>query len=203
MAKSKVSTPSEETLRLAIKAEYGEVAANPGKGFHFHTGQKVLDVHEYDPALYQDLPVENKHSVAGTGNPFMVGDIHPGETVVDIGSGSGFDALIAASLVGAEGHVIGIDMTDEMLERARSGATAMNYDHLEFRQGYMENLPVPDNFADVVISNGVLNLTLNKEKTLKEWYRVMKPGGRLQFGDITLSRAVPESAMGSIDLWTS
>lgn len=202
MTKPEVPTPPEEILRLAIKEEYGEVAANPTKGFHFHTGQKVLDVHEYDSALYQHLPEANKLSVAGTGNPFMAGEILLGETVVDIGSGSGFDALIAASLVGAEGQVIGIDMTDEMLERARAGAKEMDYEHLKFKQGYMENLPVSDNFADVVISNGVLNLTLNKEKTLKEWYRVMKPGGRLQFGDITLSRAVPESAMGNINLWT-
>ena len=202
MSKSDVPTPPEDVLRLAIKAEYGEVAANPHKGFHFHTGQKVLDVHEYDPTLYQHLPEANKDSVAGTGNPFMAGEIHPGETVVDIGSGSGFDTLIAASLVGAEGQVVGIDMTDEMLERARSGAKEMGYEHLTFKQGYMENLPLPDNFSDVVISNGVLNLTLNKVRTLKEWYRVMKPGGRLQFGDITLSRAVPESAMGNINLWT-
>ena len=202
MTQPEVSIPSEETLRLAIKEEYGEVAANPLKGFHFHTGQRVLDIHEYDPALYEHLPEENKHSVAGTGNPFLAGAIHPGETVVDIGSGSGFDALIAASLVGAEGQVVGIDMTDEMLEKARAGATAMGYEHLEFKEAYMESLPLPDNFADVIISNGVLNLTLNKEKTLKEWYRVMKPGGRLQFGDITLSRAIPESAMGNIDLWT-
>lgn len=202
MSDHHVTMPSEATLRLAIKAEYGEVAANPEKGFHFHTGQRVLDIHEYDPELYQHLPEANKLSVAGTGNPFLAGDIHPGETVVDIGSGSGFDALIAAGLVGAEGHVVGIDMTDEMLNRAREGAKTMGYDHLEFKQGYMENIPLPDNFADVVISNGVLNLTLDKVKTLKEWFRILKPGGRLQFGDITLSRAVPESAMGNIDLWT-
>ena len=202
MSDAKVSIPSQEILRVAIKEEYDLVAVNPEKGFHFHTGQRVLDIHDYDPELYQGLPEENKQSVAGTGNPFLAGDINSGETVVDIGSGSGFDALIAAKLVGSDGHVVGIDMTDSMLEKARTGAEKMGYDHLEFKAAYMEDLPFPDEYADVVISNGVLNLTLNKEKTLQEWFRIMKPGGRLQFGDITVNREIPESALRDIDLWT-
>lgn len=193
---------SVDALRDAIKEEYSLVASNPQQGFHFNTGKIVADVHGYDPELYAAVPKENLESFAGTGNPFIAGAIHSGETVVDIGSGAGFDALIAATLVGAEGRVVGLDMTDEMLKKARQGAAKMGFSHLEFKKAYMENLPLPDNFADVIISNGVLNLTLNKVKTLREWFRVLKPGGRLQIGDIVLSRKVPESAMGNIELWT-
>jgi ubiquinone/menaquinone biosynthesis C-methylase UbiE len=136
------------------------------------------------------------------GNPFLAGPIHAGETVVDVGSGAGLDSLIAAGLVGPEGHVVGVDMTPEMLDKARAGAAAMGAAQAEFREGLAEQLPLPEGFADVVISNGVLNLTLDKTATLREWARVLKPGGRLQIGDIVLARPVPQSAMEDISLWT-
>lgn len=139
---------------------------------------------------------------AGTGNPFALGLIQPGETVVDIGSGAGFDSLIAGRLVGLQGKVIGIDMTPEMLERARADAAEMGQTQVEFRDGFAESLPLEDEFADVVISNGVLNLMLDKPAALREWLRVLKPGGRLQIGDIIVSRAVPSSALDDISLWT-
>jgi ubiquinone/menaquinone biosynthesis C-methylase UbiE len=156
----------------------------------------------YDENLYANLPESNIASFAGTGNPFSVGPINPGETVVDVGSGAGFDSLIASRLVGASGRVIGFDMTPEMLKKARAGAEAMGATNVEFREGLAESLPLPDNFADVVISNGVLNLTLDKTATLREWFRVLKPGGRLQVGDILVEREVPSSAMDDISLWT-
>ncbi len=132
----------------------------------------------------------------------MLGSINPGEIVVDVGSGSGLDALIASTLVGPEGQVIGFDMTPEMLSKARAGAEAMSATNVEFREGLAENLPLPEKFADVVISNGVLNLTLDKVKTLIEWARILKPDGRLYIGDILVARSVPQEALGDISLWT-
>jgi ubiquinone/menaquinone biosynthesis C-methylase UbiE len=141
-------------------------------------------------------------SFAGTGNPFAMGELHAGERVVDVGSGGGIDSLVAARMVGPAGQVVGVDMTPAMLERARKAATESGLQNVEFRQAYMEELPVPDAWADVVISNGVLNLTPDKQKTLGEMFRVLRPGGRLQIGDILVSRAVPDGAKKKIDLWT-
>ncbi len=189
-------------LRGAVQKEYSEVAVDPDKGFHFHTGRDAATRLDYDPALYADIPEGNIASFAGTGNPFLLGLIHSGETVVDAGSGAGFDALIAGRMVGSGGRVVGIDMTPEMLSKARAGAAEMGMTHVEFREAFIEQLPLPDDFADVLISNGVLNLTLDKVDTLREWARVLKPGGRLQIGDILVSRKVPESALDDISLWT-
>lgn len=189
-------------LRLEIQKEYTCVALDPDKGYHFHTGRRLAAILDYDEALYAGLPEANIASFAGTGNPFAVNPINPGETVVDVGSGAGFDSLIASRLVGSAGRVIGFDMTDEMLRKARAGATAMGVTHVEFREGLAESLPLPDDFADVVISNGVLNLTLDKTETLREWFRILKPGGRLQVGDILVERAVPADALDDISLWT-
>lgn len=122
--------------------------------------------------------------------------------MVDIGSGSGLDSLIASKLVGSKGRVVGIDMTPEMRQKAAAGAKKIGAGNVEFREGMAEELPLRDRFADVVISNGVLNLTVNKLDTLREWARVMKPGGRLFIGDIILSEALPEAALEDISLWT-
>ncbi len=189
-------------LRGAVQKEYSEVAVDPDKGFHFHTGRAAATRLDYDPALYADIPEGNIASFAGMGNPFLLGPINSGETVVDAGSGAGFDALIAARMVGSGGRVVGIDMTPEMLSKARAGAAEMGMAHVEFKEAYIEQLPLPDDFADVLISNGVLNLTLDKVDTLREWARVLKPGGRLQIGDILVSRQVPEAALDDIALWT-
>ena len=193
---------SLEELRVEIKKEYTNVALDPNKGYHFHTGRRLANLLGYDESLYADLPESNIASFAGTGNPFSVGPINEGETVVDVGSGAGFDSLIASRLVGESGHVVGFDMTEEMLKKARAGAKAMGAANVEFREGFAESLPLPDNFADVVISNGVLNLTLDKTETLREWFRILKPGGRLQVGDILVEREVPNSALDDISLWT-
>lgn len=193
---------SLDELRHEIRKEYTNVALDPNKGYHFHTGRRLANILGYDESLYADLPEGNIASFAGTGNPFSVGPVNPGETVVDIGSGAGFDSLIAAKLVGPAGRVIGIDMTPEMLKKSRDGAAQMKAGNAEFREGYMESLPLPDGFADVVISNGVLNLSLDKTETLREWFRVLKPGGRLQVGDILVERPVPQDALEDISLWT-
>lgn len=193
---------SLEELRVEIKKEYTNVALDPTMGYHFHTGRKLANLLGYHEALYADLPEANIASFAGTGNPFSVGAINAGETVVDVGSGAGFDSLIASRLVGPSGRVVGVDMTEEMLKKARAGAEAMGASNVEFREGLAESLPIPDNFADVVISNGVLNLTLDKTETLREWVRVLKPGGRLQVGDILVERAVSDDMLEDISLWT-
>lgn len=191
---------SLEELRVEIQKEYTNVALDPNKGYHFHMGRKLADILGYDKSLYADLPESNIASFTGTGNPFSVGDVHAGETVVDVGSGAGFDSLIASRLVGLAGRVVGVDMTEEMLKKAWAGAEAMGATHAEFREGLAESLPIPDRFADVVISNGVLNLTLDKTETLREWFRILKPGGRLQVGDILVEREVPNSALDDISL---
>jgi SAM-dependent methyltransferase len=191
-----------EVLRAEIQKEYTHVALDPGKGYHFHTGRRAAALLKYDESLYAGLPESVIASFAGTGNPFSVGPILPGETVVDVGSGAGFDSLIASRLVGQFGRVIGFDMTPEMLKKARLGAQEMGATNVEFREGLAESLPLPDDFADVLISNGVLNLTLEKTETLREWFRVVKPGGRLQVGDILVERPVPADALDDISLWT-
>jgi len=191
-----------DELRKAIQEEYSEVALHPEQGFHFHTGRRLANMLGYSDAWLEGIPESSINSFAGTGNPFSLGVLHAGEQVVDVGCGAGIDSLIAAKMVGERGQVIGIDMTPAMLEKARSAAQEAALTNVEFRQGYGEALPVLDGWADVVISNGVLNLMPDKMAGLKEMARVLKPSGRLQIGDILVQKAVPESAKRQIDLWT-
>ncbi len=191
-----------EQLREAIRQEYAEVALKPEQGFHFHTGRPLARILGYDDHWLEGIPERSIESFAGTGNPFSLGILQPGERVVDVGSGAGIDSLITARMVGSEGWVIGVDMTPAMLEKARRSAYEGGFTTVEFRQGLAESLPVLDSWADVVISNGVLNLTPDKDAALREVARVLKPGGRLQIGDILVQKPVPESAKRDIDLWT-
>jgi arsenite methyltransferase len=189
-------------LRAAIQDEYEAVAAEPQRGFHFHTGRPLARLLDYKAEWLAGIPETAVESFAGTGNPFSLGAIKPGERVVDIGCGAGIDSLIAARMVGSEGQVIGVDMTPAMLNKARRAADEAGLDSVIFRQGYGEELPVADEWADVVISNGVLNLMPDKDAGLKEMARVLKPNGRLQIGDILVQKEVPQSAKQKIDLWT-
>ena len=191
-----------DQLRTAIQTEYAEVALQPTKGFHFHTGRPLARLLGYEEAWLIGIPEASIESFAGTGNPFSLGTLRPGEQVVDVGCGAGIDSLIAATMVGPDGQVIGVDMTPAMLEKGRRSAVEADMKNVAFRQGYGETLPVPDGWADVVISNGVLNLFPDKSAGLGEMARVLKPGGRLQIGDIIVQKAVPESAKRKIDLWT-
>jgi SAM-dependent methyltransferase len=188
-------------LRVAIQEEYAAVATEPERGFHFHTGRPLARLLGYEDAWLDGVPEATIASFAGTGNPFSVGALRRGDSVVDVGCGAGIDSLIAAKMVGQEGRVVGVDMTPAMLERARASAGEMGAPNVEFRQGFAEALPVPDASADVVISNGVMNLFPDKLAGLGEMARVLKPGGRLQVGDILVSKTVPESAKRDIDLW--
>jgi arsenite methyltransferase len=191
-----------DRLRQAIQEEYAEVARDPGRGYHFHTGRPLASLLGYHQDWLEGLPEGSIASFAGTGNPFRIGHLRLGERVVDIGCGAGIDSLIAAKMVGPDGEVIGVDMTRAMLEMARKSVSEAGADNVAFREGLAEALPVPDGWADVVISNGVLNLLPDKEAALQEMARVLKPSGRLQIGDILVQQAVPEDAKEQIDLWT-
>lgn len=191
-----------DALRAAIRDEYEAVALAPERGFHFHTGRPLTAMLGYRDEWLEGISETSIESFAGTGNPFSIGEIRAGEHVVDVGCGAGIDSLIAAKMVGAAGRVIGVDMTPAMLMKARHGAAETQMSNVEFREGFAELLPVPDSWADVVISNGVLNLMPDKAAALREMARVLKPGCRLQIGDILVQKAVPLSAKRRIDLWT-
>ena len=190
------------SLRDAIIEEYKAVAQGPQQGFHFHTGRRLTQLVGYSDELLEGIPESSIAAFAGTGNPFSLGRITPGENVVDVGSGAGIDSLIAACMTGPAGKVVGVDMTAEMLERARNAAAEAGLGNVEFKDGYAESLPVPDEWADVVISNGVLNLVPDKSAALAAMYRALKPGVRLQIGDNLVQVQVPEEAKLEIDLWT-
>jgi arsenite methyltransferase len=190
-----------EELRCLISDKYTEVAKNPEKGFHFHTGKPLAMMLGYSQAIVDALPSGTVNSFAGTGNPFSMGKLVRGETVLDVGCGAGFDTLIAARQVGPPGRAISVDMTPAMLEKAQSGAREAGLTNIDFRDGLAEALPVDDSSIDVVISNGVINLCPDKMAAMQEIHRVLKPGGRIQIGDIVVHKEVPEDAKSDIDLW--
>jgi len=184
-----------DALREEVRSKYREVAIDPRGTYHFHTGRALAKRLGYDDAVVSSLPDAAVESFAGVANPFSARPLATGERVVDVGSGAGFDSFIAAQKVGSSGRVIGVDMTDEMLAKSRSTATAMGFDHVEFREGLAESLPVEDGWADVVISNGVINLCADKRAVFSEIWRVLRPGGHLQFADIANGQPVPEAAI--------
>ena len=190
-------------LREDVKEKYREVARNPHGSFHFHTGRRLAKRLGYDTLVVDQLPDIAVESFAGVANPFSMAELEAGARVVDAGSGGGFDSFIAAGKVGPTGRIVGIDMTEEMLSKSRTAADRMGLEHVEFREGLLEEMPIDDGWADVVISNGVFNLCADKPGVFNEVHRVLKPGGRLQFADIANGAPVPESAAANIDLWTA
>ena len=190
-----------EELRCLISDKYTEVAKTPEKGFHFHTGKPLAMMLGYAEETVDALPSGTVASFAGTGNPFSMGDLNSGETVLDVGCGAGFDTLIAARQVGAAGRVISVDMTPAMLEKAQAGAREAGLSNIDFRKGLAEALPVDSESVDVAIGNGVINLCPDKMAAMQEIHRVLKPGGRIQIGDIVVHKEVPEDAKADIDLW--
>jgi arsenite methyltransferase len=192
----------EDLLREQVREKYRAVAVDPHGTFHFHTGRPLAARLGYDEAVVGALPDRAVESFAGVGNPFSLRRLQLGERVVDIGSGAGFDSFIAAEQVGETGQVVGVDMTPEMLAKSRGTAAALGLTHVEFREGLAEAIPVDDGTADVVISNGVINLCADKRAVFGEIRRVLRPGGTLQFADIANGRPVPPEALRDIDLWT-
>jgi SAM-dependent methyltransferase len=191
-----------DTLREEIREKYRAVALEPGATFHFHTGRPLAVRLGYDPAVVDRLPERAVESFAGIANPFSLRPLVEGERVVDVGSGAGFDSFVAAHHVGPTGSVVGVDMTDEMLAKARATNALLGLSNVEFRSGLAEDLPVEDGWADAVISNGVINLCPDKRAAFDEIDRVLKPGGVLQFADIANGRPVPIEVMRDVDLWT-
>ena len=190
-----------DALRAQVTEKYTEIANEPEKGAHFHTGKSLAMMVGYPESIIGSLPAGTVDSFAGTGNPFSMGELKPGEAVLDLGCGAGFDSLIAARQVGASGRVISIDMTPAMLDKAGLGASEAGLSNVEFHEAYAESLPVLDESVDVVISNGVINLCPDKMAVMAEINRVLKPGGRIQIGDIVVHKAVPDDAKADIDLW--
>jgi arsenite methyltransferase len=190
-------------LRTDVRKKYREVALDPRGSFHFHTGRPLAARLGYDLSAVDALPDVAVESFAGVGNPFSLAELKEGERVIDAGSGAGFDSFVAAAKVGASGQVIGIDMTDEMLEKSRTTVRDMGIGNVEFRNGLLEEMPVEDGWADVVISNGAINLCADKPAVFREILRILKPGGRLQFADIANDVPIPESRVDNIDLWTA
>jgi arsenite methyltransferase len=197
-----VAAVDRDELRRRISEKYRDVAMNPEMGFHFHTGRPLTQMLGYPAEVVDRLPAGTVDSFAGTGNPFVFGDLLPGDTVVDVGCGAGLDTLIAAQQVGPSGRVIAVDMTPEMLRKTEAGARELGLTNVEVREGHAENLPVDDQAADVVISNGVVNLCPDKLAVFRQLHRVLKPGGRLQIGDILVHKEVPQAAKEDLELWT-
>jgi len=191
-----------DALRDEVREKYREVAVAPNATYHFHTGRAAAARCGYDAAIVDALPDRAVESFAGVANPFALRTLEPGERVVDAGSGAGFDSFVAAHQVGNAGRVVGIDMTAEMLKKSRDTADALGFAQVEFREGFLETMPIEDGWADAVISNGVINLCPDKRAVFDEIRRVLRPGGHLQFADIANGRPVPPEALRDIDLWT-
>jgi len=191
-----------EVLKDEIKKTYARVSQKPDEDFVFPTGRPwILDL-GYPPELVARLPEAAAESFAGVANPFALGGLEPGEVVLDVGSGAGTDSLVAAQMVGSEGRVTGVDMTSEMLAKAKAAAVEMGASNVEFVAGEAEGLPFEDESFDVVISNGVIDLIPDKDAVFSEIHRVLRPGGRIQIADVTIQNPVSEEGRRNIDLWT-
>ncbi len=195
--------PKTEVLRKEVQEKYAEVANSPDRTFHFHHDRPLAEILGYAMDQVDAMPPQAVESFAGVGNPFSLGPIQLGETVLDVGSGGGFDSFIAAQAVGPGGKVIGVDMTEAMLDKARGTAKQMGQEQVEFGQGFVEEMPVADGSIDVVISNGVINLCPDKYEAFEEVFRTLKPGGRLYLADIVVHKPVPDAAKENVDLWTA
>lgn len=189
-------------LRNEIQSIYSRVASEPDGEFHFHRGAEYAETFlRYDRQALARIPRLAVESFAGVGNPLRMDSVAAGSTVVDIGSGAGMDLLLAANIVGPRGRSIGVDMTDSMLRKAEAAAADAGLSNVEMRRGDALELPVESDFADVVISNGVLNLAPDKRRAFSEVLRVLRPGGRFLYADIVVASELPESIRGDIDLW--
>ena len=189
-----------ELLRRNVRDAYAQVALDPRAVIGSYGGRPLAAKLDYPTELVDTLPDRAVESFAGVNNPFSLRTLKRGEKVVDVGSGAGFDTFVAAHAVGGSGLVIGVDMTTEMVTKARHTAKALDLTQVEFREGLAEDLPIEDGWADVVISNGVINLCDDKAAVMAEIQRVLRPGGALQFADVATGRPVPAEAVCDLDL---
>ena len=190
-----------DVLKSEIKKTYASVSEDPGRDFIFPTGRAWAEDLGYPPEL-ANVPETAVESFAGVANPWQLGRLAPGERVLDLGSGAGTDSLVAAQMVGEQGAVTGIDMTLQMLTKARTAAAEMNASNVEFVESEAERLPFPNESFDVVISNGVIDLVPDKDAVFAELFRVLVPGGRIQIADVTIQNPVSAEGRRNIDLWT-
>jgi arsenite methyltransferase len=200
------ASAAQESLEAFLKDEiirmYQDVAENPEAEYHFYHGREAAERFGYDAEWLDRAPVGAVSSFAGVGNPHLRANIQAGETVVDLGSGAGLDAIIAAWSAGPTGEVIGVDLNPTMCLKAQAHAAASGM-KMDCREGRMEDIPLPDATADVVISNGVINLSFRKRKVIEELYRVLKPGGRISFTDIVSAKQLSQSIVNDPKLWAS
>lgn len=197
---------SQESLEAVLKDEiirmYQDVAENPQGEYHFFHGREAAELFGYDKAWLDRAPAGAVASFAGVGNPHLRSNVQVGETVVDLGSGAGLDAIIASWSVGPTGQVIGVDLNPAMCLKAQAHAAASGT-RMECREGRMEDIPLPDGIADVVISNGVINLSFRKRRVVQELFRITRPGGRLAFTDIVSAKQLSQSIVNDPKLWAS
>ena len=192
-----------QELEAKVKQLYGQVAQEPSGTYHFEMGRPLAGRLGYDAGVLDRVPVEAVESFAGVGHFFDLAGLRDGEEVIDLGSGSGMDAFVAAVLVGPSGRIVGIDFTAEQLDKARRLAAAAGLDQVEFREGRIESLQDDDGSFDCAISNGVINLSPDKERVFAEAARVLRPGGRLAIADLVSERQLTESIVSDVDLWAS
>jgi arsenite methyltransferase len=196
-----ITNENREVILDAVRRMYTAVAREPEQGFHFPTGRPACEFEGYPAELLDPLPAEALASFAGVGFPFLAQVIRQGDTILDVGSGSGTDALIAARLVGPGGRVVGLDMTEAMRQRLLANAEAMGAENVEVLAGTAEEIPLPDTSVDVVTTNGVLNLVPDKPRAVREIHRVLRPGGWLQLADIVLGSSPSEACRSKPELW--
>jgi arsenite methyltransferase len=199
--KSRLSKEDKNRILDGIRKKYAEASVTPKGLFDYPTGREGLNGLGYDPKIVESIPQPVIDSFCGVGNPFSLGPIHEGETILDIGSGGGFDVIFAAIKAGAEGNVTGIDVTPEMLERSKKNLKETSIENVTLRQASAENLPFSDNKFDIVISNGVFNLIPEKAKALSEVFRVLKSGGRLMMADQILTGKLSKEQELSAESW--
>ena len=191
-----------EEIRNAIRNKYAGVSVSAAGKFQYPTGKDGATALRYDPAIIKSAAAGLLESFCGVGNPFSLGKIRHGDVVLDLGCGAGFDLFVASRLVGESGRVFGVDLTEQMVERSKNNLADAHIANVEIRKVDSENIPFADNTFDVVISNGVINLSPSKKKCFHEIYRVLKPGGSLQFADVVLENEMPVDLSGSLEAWS-
>ena len=196
------SSEKAEKIRNLIKNKYAEISKSAMDKFQYPTGKDGLHKLKYDSTIINRFLPGLLESFCGVGNPFSLGRIKPGDTVLDFGSGTGVDLLVASELVGEQGRICGIDLTAEMVEQAKKNLIRANVSNIEIKKVDSEDIPYPDFTFDVVISNAVINLSPDKKRVFKEIYRVLKPGGKLQFADVVLKTETPPNLSGDIEAWS-